>query len=503
LTKQNGLSRTALKNAVQLVVDQLARVIVGFLLTPIIVSQLGAAGFGVWQVLQKASMQLAMLDGRSPEVLKWVIASKQGDVDIAAKQRAFTSAVLVLACFMPLLIFAYGLLVLFFPAYSGLVQGGLIDARIAIVLLAISALLMSIAMLFEASIRGSNIAYKLLGSQAALLLLGGALSAAAVYAGYGLVGLAGVQILVSLMFIVVYIKVARKNLPWIGFSRPPRKDFFEALQRSKWYTTWAFVSTFIFTGDVIVMAAFVSASLVSSYVLTMYLMQMVTVIILTAVSSALPGLAGIVGQKQYLRASALRKESLTYCWLLATAVSAAIVVINQSFVALWVGADQYAGDDVNALIAICTVQLVFIRHDANLLNLALDVRQKTILGMVSAGFMLLLLMVLVPMFQLYGVCLALIAGRSILFFCYPRVISEFLQEELLPTFSMRRSICTAVIILICWGLSTIIATEDWYALVSWFIVITVISIAFLYAFGLTREERLMVGFRSKLLLRRR
>lgn len=502
MTKQDGLSRTALKNAVQLVVDQLARVIVGFLLTPILVSQLGAAGFGVWQVLQKASMQLAMLDGRSPEVLKWVIASKQGDVDIVAKQRAFTSGALVLSCFVPLLIFAYGLLVLFLPAYSGLVQDGLIDARIAIVLLAIAALLMSIAMLFEASIRGSNIAYKLLGSQASLLLCGGMLSAASVYAGYGLVGLAGVQILVSLMFIVVYIKVARKNLAWIGISRPPRKDFFEALQRSKWYTTWAFVSTFIFAGDVIVMAAFVSANLVASYVLTMYLMQMVTVVILTAVSSALPGIAGIVGRKQYLRASALRKESLTYCWLLATAVCAAIVVVNQSFVTLWVGAAQYAGDNVNVLIAICTIQLVFIRHDANLLNLALDVREKTIQGMMSAGLMLVLLIVLVPMFQLYGVCIALLVARSILFFTYPRVIAEFLQEERSSTFSMRRFLCTTVMILICWRLSSLVVVENWYGLVFWLMAIAFLSLLFLYTFGVTGEERFMIMARAKLLLKR-
>ena len=155
------LTKKAFLNGIQLVVDQLTRIVVGFVLMPILLAALGPAIFGIWQVLQKACLQISMLDGRSAEVLKWVIASKQGESTIIDKQQAAASGLIILLFFLPLLLLAYSMLMVFVPSYLDLEVAVISQSRFVIFLLAMAALITASAMLFEAVIRGSNQAYKL------------------------------------------------------------------------------------------------------------------------------------------------------------------------------------------------------------------------------------------------------------------------------------------------------------------------------------------------------
>lgn len=493
------LTKRALLNSLQMFVDQLARILVGFILTPILVSHLGSVLFGVWQVLQRASLQVAALDGRAPEVLKWVIASQQDHDDDAKKQRAVGSAVISFLAFLPLLLLVYVLLIVFLPQYLDLDAGQVWNARIAVAVLGLGAILLVAADLFEASIRGMNIAYKLLGVQAAVLIAGGVMTAVAAIGGYGLLGLAIAQVAVAVLFIFSYFMVARRNVPWLGIGKPSGSEIWQALNRSKWYTLWAFISAWLFAGDVIVLGAFVAPQVVSKYVLTMYVSQMITVAILTAVSSALPGLAGIIGKGEYQRAEVLRQESLLYSWWLSITICSAVIVFNHSFISLWVGAQQYAGHDVNALIAVCVMQLVFIRHDANILNLALDVKKKVVLGFASASVTLVLSLILVPMYQLYGLCFSLLLGRALLSVLYPRIIGDFLKAEKKPGASVRRLMVTALLLLITWALSAHVFVTSWWLLAGGAALFAGLALPLIYAVGMNAAEKQMVIKRYRML----
>ena len=96
------LTHRALLNGLSGIVDQGTRILVGFFLTPILVSYLGPSVFGVWQVIQKVSIQLTSLDGRSSEVLKWAIANLQRKDDDTAKKQALGAALICALIFFPL-----------------------------------------------------------------------------------------------------------------------------------------------------------------------------------------------------------------------------------------------------------------------------------------------------------------------------------------------------------------------------------------------------------------
>ncbi len=492
------LTKKALLNTCQLAVDQIARIAINFFLTPILVTHLGGAMFGIWQLIQKSSFQVAALDGRSSEVLKWVIASQQNNEDSVKKQRAIGSAIISLLFFSPLLLFSYFALIKLLPSFFHIAAELQLDVKITLAILALNALFMAIAAILEATIRGMNIAYKLLGIQALILIVGGICSAVAVIEGYGIQGVAGAQLVASFLFILSYLIVARLNILWLGVRKPTINEVRITLIRCFWYTLWAFISLWVFTGDVIVLGVFLPPETVSQYVLTMYVSQMMTIAILTAVSSILPGLAGIIGKGELGRAAELRRESFLYSWWLTLTICSLVIIFNQSFLNLWVGETHYAGDDINALIALCIMQLVFIRHDANILNLALDVRKKVLLGLLSSVVLLFLMIYLVPKYKILGLCFALILGRSILSITYPLVIRDFLKVKK-KEFYFRRFIVTLLFIWICWKLSHHIIINSWGELILSGILTFIIIFVLTFVLGIDRLEKKIIFNRFRTL----
>src|SRR5213082_3194510 len=75
-----------------------------------------------------------------------------------------------------------------------------------------------------------------------------------------------------------------------------------------------------------------------------------------AAGGAIPGIGGLIGLRQFEKASGLRNELLAVTWLFATTVGVSILLWNRSFLGLWVGSQNYAGTWVNLLI-------VFIMED--------------------------------------------------------------------------------------------------------------------------------------------
>jgi len=492
------LTKKALLNTCQLAVDQIARIAINFFLTPILVTHLGGAMFGIWQLIQKSSFQVAALDGRSSEVLKWVIASQQNNEDTAKKQRAIGSAIISLLLFSPLLIFSYFALIKLLPGFFHIATELQQDVKITLAILGLNALFMAIAAILEAIIRGMNIAYKLLGIQALILIVGGVCSAVAVIVGYGIKGVAGAQLFASFLFILSYLIVARLNISWLGLRKPNINEIKMTLIRCFWYTLWAFISLWVFTGDVIVLGFFLPPKIVSQYVLTMYVSQMMTIAILTAVSSILPGLAGIIGKGELDRAAELRRESFLYSWWLMLTICSLVIIFNHSFLNLWVGETHYAGDDINALIALCIMQLVFIRHDANILNLALDVRKKVILGFLSSVVLLFLMVYLVPKYKIMGLCLALILGRGILSITYPLVIRDFLKVKK-KVFHYRRFIVTLLFIGICWKVSQHVIINSWGKLILSSVLTFIILFVLTFFLGVNRLEKKIIFNRFRVI----
>ena len=346
--------------------------------------------------------------------------------------------------------------------------------------------------MFEAVFRGMNIGYKRAGLMAVTTLVGGVLMIIAINAGGGLVAVASVQAATTFLYLTVFSVVVKHHLPWLAIKIPHRSDVIDCVKKSAWFALWAFVSTLIFLGEVVLLGLFGNASLVSKYVVTAFAVQSIVVIVSTAVMAALPGLGGVIGKGDYVKARSIRKESLAYTWVLACCIAGLTVLFNESFVANWVGSAKFAGNFESLIIVVCALQLVFIRQDAAMINLAIDVRQKVKYSLASALVCIVLAAFLVPLYGIVGVCLAMLIGRSILSYFFPRIIGQFLRfdeekfESVKPLYNI---VIVAVVVLVCFYISSFLTMANWFSLIVSAAILMPIFFYFSYRLLLSADHR--------------
>jgi O-antigen/teichoic acid export membrane protein len=166
---------------------------------------------------------------------------------------------------------------------------------------------------------------------------------------------------------------------------------------------------------------------VTTYTLTGFAGMTLMSVVTTLLGAVVPGLGGVIGQKQFERAASLRREMMTVSWVLLAGMGSTILMWNRSFVHLWVGAEHYAGLWPNLLIVVMIVQLMFIRNDAYVIDLTLQLREKVLMGALAAALSIGLSAALIPRLGIAGLCVGMIVGRLALTLSYPRMVRKHLD----------------------------------------------------------------------------
>ncbi|HYG79725.1 MAG TPA: oligosaccharide flippase family protein [Pyrinomonadaceae bacterium] len=459
-----GLTRKAYLNAFSTLLDYGAKVVVLSIVTPILVSSLGRSLFGVWQMLSRLVSYMSAADGRPTQALKWVIAHDQAVEDDELKRRHVGSALGVWLIFLPVITVVGLALVWVAPVVTKVPEEMYWVIRLTFGLLVVEFLVTNLAALPESVLRGMNLGYKRMGLQAGLSVVGGVLTVAAVYAGAGLVGLAGAQVILGALTGVLYWVVVKKYVPWFGVARPRFKEVRSFLKLSVWWFAWSSINRLLMASDIIVLGVVASASAVTTYALTSYSALMLLQLTSMLLGAATPGLGGVVGQRQFEKAARLRTEMMRMSWLMLTATGAAILLVNRSFVNLWVGPEHYAGFWPNLLIVLVMVQFMFIRNDAFIIDLTLQMREKVILGAVAAVISIGLSAFLIPAWGITGLCLGMMAGRLILTVSYPLIVSRQLEQpRRLPLRGViRPALVTALVFAASGYLGQSLVINNWF-----------------------------------------
>src|SRR5439155_1426307 len=185
------LTQRASLNAIASLLDYAAKLVVGFVVTPIVVAALGRSLFGTWEMLNRLVTYMSAADGRPTEAIRLMVANRQA-VDDATTQRRYVGAALaVWLLFLPVITAAGGLVIWLAPGVTKAAPDLHGTVRVATALLLASFFMTLVAGVPESVLRGMNLGYRRMGLQASLNLVGGLLMIAAVRAGLGLVGLIG------------------------------------------------------------------------------------------------------------------------------------------------------------------------------------------------------------------------------------------------------------------------------------------------------------------------
>ena len=414
-----NLTQRASLNVAASLLDYTAKIAVNFVVIPILVAGLGRSLYGTWEMLGRLVGYLTAGDGRPTQALRLVVATLQTSDDDAAKRRYVGAAFVVWILFLPLILAAGAVLIWLVPTITHAAPELRGTVRIAVALLVVGLLCANLASLPESVLRGMNLGYKRMGLQAGLEVVGGALTAGAIAVGLGLAGAAASQIVFGALLGMAFWIVVKKYVPWFGVARPTRADVRALLGLSAWYSVGEAIAKLLLASDAIILGMIVSPAAVASFVLTGYAARIAVNIHVLAAGGVIPGIGGVIGQRQYDKAAGLRYELLAVTWLFATAVGGAILLWNRSFVALWVGSDNYAGAVVNLLLVLVMAQTTLIRSDAFVIDSALQPRARVVVAAATVVITIALATLLTWRFGMLGLCVGMFVGRLTQSIAYP------------------------------------------------------------------------------------
>jgi O-antigen/teichoic acid export membrane protein len=429
LLSDKTLTKKASFNAVASLLEYATSLLVGFFLTPFMVAGLGDYSFGLWQVLNRLVGYLTPASGRPTYALKWTLVNQQASDDYERKRRYVGSTLVVWLIFLPVLLGSGGIVAWFVPTWVHASAEFVWPVRIVAMVLVANMVVDTLSATPQAVLQGQNLGYKRMGISAGMVCLGGVLTWLAIRFHTGIIGVAVSIVLDTILTGLFFLTVVRTYVPWFGVAKPFAEDLREMLGRSWWFLAWNMVTSLLLASDVVVLGLFDSIVSVTNYSLTKYVPEMMISIIANVVFAIMPGLGSIVGLGDFKRAVRLRGEIMSLIWLVVTAMGTSILLWNRSFVGLWVGADRYSGSFPHSLIVIGVIQLVFIRSDANIIDLTLRLSQKVLLGLLSVTISVVSASVLVGYFKMgvVGLCLGIMSGRLILSVGYPYLISHYLE----------------------------------------------------------------------------
>lgn len=493
------LSRRASLNALAAGVDYGVRILIQFLLAPLMLRYLGAGGFGTWQVLQRLVGQATPAGGRPGEALKWVVAHDQASDDLERKRQQVGTAVAVWALFLPLVVGIGGVLAWFSPAIVGAPGDEAGQVRLAAGLLVLNLVLLGVAALPQAVLQGENLGYRRLGITTTILVLGAVVMAFGLRSGWGLVGLAATTVAATVLSGATFLQIVRRHIAWWGIARPARGAVRGFVGLSWWFLLWSLVMQAIKGSDLIVLAALAGASVVATYALTSMVPHAITDVVFLVISSTMPGLGGIVGSGDLQRAARVRAETLSLCWLLAAAACATTIMWLSTFLELWVGSRYDAGTPAIVLICVMVLQLALIRVDANVIDLTLTVRAKVLLGLVSAVVSVAAAVVLFEYAGLGipGLVAGFIAGRLLLTVAYPVLVARLLaQPRTLAVVPVLRAGLASVVLFTA---AVWLRPEDpdagWIALLGYGSLTACLFLLLAFGAGLDPRQRRQLGVR--------
>lgn len=508
LFSDENLTKKAYLNIVSGGLSYIVRLVVVFIITPLLVSGLGSFLFGMWQIINRTVSYITPAGGQPTEALQWMVANQQSSKDYMLKKQLFGSALLVWGFFLPIVIVIGAAISWFLPVWFDVPVEYVNITRITSLILVIGVAIRIFSELPQSILKGENLGYKRIGLTISLSILGGLFTWLALYFDTGLVGVSVAALLSTLLNGILYVVLARVFVPWYGVAKPTKQQLRQFLSLSGWFMGWNLVWISMISLDVVLLGALASVELVTVYTLTKYVPEILISVIQFIITGVTPGIGGIVGKGEYEHAARLRAEMLTMSWLLMTAMGTTVVMWNSKFIGLWVGAQNFAGSLESLLIFIVVFQFVFILNDAVIIDVTLRLNKKVIYGAISSlltiGFIILFVSVLD--LGITGLCLGVILGRLLLSLGYPYLVGKSLQIAWADQLQgvLRPITVSGILFVAAFVFERIISSVIYAGFQGWFLFFTsagislVLILILAFLVGLSRNQRMRIISRLKI-----
>ena len=427
--------------------------------SPYLVLYLGSHAFSILKTSQKIIEFASIADGRSSHALKWVIASKQSRTNDFEKRQFVGCSIKVSILFFPLLsLVIIGLVYVLPESINGLAQDQYDLVRLVGLALGANVFLGSLLTIPESVLIGMNQGYRSAAPRIFWLVCTNVLMVYFAYWGYSLIVIALVMLFGAIMNALCVYVVALKRIPWLGVEKPRSDQFKNFLNFSGWVLTWEFVSKICLSAELILLGYLVGSDMVSGYVFSAYVAQLGLTLALMTGGAVTPTMARLLGEDKLEELSLLIDGFREILLFIGVVIGGGVLSLNGSFVSLWAGEKYFVGSTVNALIVISFLQLVFIRGEAQIQDLSLDIRSKVLIGLLSSVASVALAIVLYRFSnEIVYIFVGLIAGRVAMTFWFPKMVKNMVEGK----YPLMKTIMGGVILLICHILGRNLLIHTW------------------------------------------
>ena len=495
MPKENQKQRAYL-NSLTSIIDQIFKQIIGFIVSPFLVKGLGSSIYGVYQIVLELSGYANLADAQSTQVLKWTLA-KNREISSDEELRSEITTGLYIVFFILPIILVVGSVLSWFspmivkidPEYEDLI-------RIASGIIIFSIIIEKFSNFFESILRGMNLGFKGLGIRAGLILLGGIGKIGVIQLGFGLIGLVILQVFLGIFTGIVFYLLVKKNIPWFGFGRTNKEKIFSYTKLSGWFMATKMAGMLLFHSEKILLGFFIGPKLVTVYVLTMFTTSALKGILDSVISGVIPGIGSFFGKGEFEKIQKSRLLINNMVWFIAFSCGTSILLFNNSFLELWVGKGNYAGSIENLLILLVAIQYVLFFTTGNFINVTLDLKTKVYLTGVAAGISIGMASLLVPKYEILGLCISILFGRSILSVGFPLILNR--KMNLNTTYFIRKNELRALFFSLL-GFVAVIILEDligvvsnWISLIICVITSTFISGVLFWFLALESQNRSLI-----------
>lgn len=430
--RRRNLTLVAVLNAGAAGSEYAARLVTTFIVRPLVVGALGSFGFGAWQVIQSTVSYAAPLGGKPTHALKWTLATMQESEDYGEKRRHVASALVVALLLSPVVVLGGSVLAWYLPGWLSAPVSWVTPIRVAVAVVTADVVVTNLLAVPRAVLEGENLAYRRLGITVLIILAGGGLTIGAIALDAGIGGIAAAVLITSLISLLAYVIIASREVGWFGLERPSRGDVKRFFGLGAWFMAWSLVTQGIRNSDVVVLGLVTSAALVTDYTLTSYLPATIGAVVLVGLTGVTPGLGGLMGAGRLDKVRDLRHELSRLTWMITLPAAATVVLLNRSFLGLWVGEEFYPGVLEATLIVVLAIQLIYLRNDANIIDLSLDLRVKVLLGVISIAVSVGSAWFFMAVFDsgILGLVVGYLIGRSLIVVGYARIVSSLVGDSM-------------------------------------------------------------------------
>lgn len=488
-----SLKRKSFYTSITKVLNIVLNFILQLVLTPLILTGLGSQQFGIYTLINKMQGYLAVADLRPSAILRFKLAILQKSNNTKSKREYVGTSILLSLFTLPIIILLGWFLSLWFQSFFNISNEDANIASSAIIVISVFMGIKSFLGIPDAIIRGNNIEYKAFFIDPIRMLSYGLLVYFLLDYGFGLMGVIAAIIIAATIDFILRLILQIYYLPGYAPIPPKKTKVKEFFGSGSWYMGSSFSSQVLNSFDVVMIGAMYGMEMVTVYALSKAILFRIFESV-SAISGGITSSIGeLIGTNRVDELVDIRKILFRVNLIVGFMIMAYFIIFNSSFISLWVGKENFIGEEINFIFCLSAFLVLVSLSDEIFINSLQIFKEKTKIMTITVTIALVSSYTLSFFIGLTAIPLGLLIAKIYQWISYQKILN--LRYSLNFISEIIRNIKVFSLILIAFIIKYYmfnILLFSWISLIAYSFLYIVCFMVLLFLFILDKDEVLIV-----------